>query len=123
MFFIDAGMARVFARQQVAANNKGESFSLKQVFSVFNKNTMITLGLMSVLSVCIFSAVYAVHVNRDLYSRLEMIQNKRDFYQAQWSQLLLEQSALTAQGRVEKIARDDLDMVIPRTEEIIQIRQ
>ncbi len=122
MFFIDVGMSKAFVQQQVTVNDVDPS-SWRRLFALFNKNILITLSLTVVLSACIFSAVYAVHINRELYSQLEIIQEKRDFYQAEWSQLLLEQSALSAQGRVEQIAREDLAMVAPRTEDTIQIRK
>ena len=39
----------------------------------------------------------------------------------QWSQLLLEQSALSAHGRVEKLAAERFSMVVPGRQDIVLV--
>ncbi len=123
MFLVDAGLLK-----SLPANLKSEQASASTLSSsvageVFTRPVLVTLCLMGVLTACIFASVYAVHSNRALYTQLETVLDERDFYQAQWSQLLLEQSALTAPGRVEQIARNKLHMVLPSTDEIVVIRK
>jgi cell division protein FtsL len=65
--------------------------------------------------------VVAAHENRTLFNTLAELQGERDRYQREWSQLLLEQSALSAHGRVEKLAAERLGMVVPGREDIVLV--
>ena len=64
-----------------------------------------TLVLVSALGV-----VYAKHKNRKLYAELAVLQKQRDNMDVEWGRLQLEQSTWATHGRIEKIARQKLNM-------------
>jgi cell division protein FtsL len=69
------------------------------------------LALMSVLVlVSALGVVFAKHQNRKLYAELAALQKQRDAMEVQWGRLQLEQSTWATHGRIEKIARQRLNM-------------
>ena len=78
------------------------------------------LGLL-VLSSAI-SVVYAKHLHRGLHIQLQQLQQERDKYHVEWTQLLLEQGTLGSDLRVEKVAREQLGMIIPPPNQIVVIK-
>jgi cell division protein FtsL len=82
---------------------------------------VVTLGLAVFLIGSAIGGAVSAHQNRELYNALSELQVERDAYQRQWSQLLLEQSALSAHGRIERKAVDEFDMVVPGREHIVLV--
>ena len=78
------------------------------------------LGLAVVLSAT--GVVYAKYSSRVNFAELESIRTKRDAVDVEWGRLQLEQSTWATHGRVEKIARERLNMRIPSVEEVKVIR-
>lgn len=68
------------------------------------------------------AAVYVKHENRKLFMELQALYDVRDELEAQWGRLLLEQSTLVGQKRVERLARERLGMVIPSPAEVVIIK-
>ncbi|MFL2840396.1 MAG: cell division protein FtsL [Pseudohongiellaceae bacterium] len=69
------------------------------------------------------AVIYAVNESRHLLNELQILENKRNALQVEWGQLLLEQSSLVSQGRVEDIAITELGMKIPAMENMVMVRQ
>ena len=65
--------------------------------------------------------IYAKHKARTLHIKLQNIYAECSELNTEWSKLLLERSTLLADFRVEKLARDNLNMINP--EQIHIIRQ
>lgn len=78
------------------------------------------------LSVLIFlssmGVVYSKHVSRQLFSQLQSLQNKRDELHVEWSQLLLEQGTWATDVRVERVAREHLNMLVPSPDTVVVLR-
>lgn len=68
------------------------------------------------------AATYIKHENRRLFMELQALYEARDDLDEEWGRLLLEQSTLVGQGRVERLARERLGMVIPDPAEVIIIK-
>jgi cell division protein FtsL len=66
--------------------------------------------------------VYARHESRRLFADLHLLTQKRDEMNVEWGQLLLEQSTWGAHGRVEQLAREQLQMRIPMPKERIIVK-
>lgn len=81
--------------------------------SLKQRQALISAGLVLVLLVSALGVVVSAHENRELFNTLSQLQTERDDYQREWSQLLLEQSALSAHGRVEQLAAERFGMVVP----------
>ncbi len=94
----------------------------RQVFqTTVETRVLVTLALVVVLTASAISVVVSAHDNRKLVNALSGLQDQRDAYQREWSQLLLEQSALSAHGRVEKLAAERFNMVVPGREDIVLV--
>ena len=87
---------------------------------------MKTLMAFMVLTLVIgsaFSVVYAKHQSRKLFVEVQQIKKQIDVLNVEWGQLQLEQSAWSAHGRIERIARKRLAMTIPLADEVVYVRQ
>jgi cell division protein FtsL len=84
------------------------------------------LGL-AVLTLMVFCSaigvVYNKHLSRQLFTQLQAQQQEVDSLQVEWSQLLLEQGTWASDARVEKVAREHLQMVLPEPNEVVVITQ
>ena len=90
-------------------------------YGLWDARVMITLLMLVILTVSALSVVYASHLNRSLYGTLTDLRDERDAYQRQWTQLLLEQSALSAHSHVEGRATRELGMKVPAREDIVVV--
>lgn len=77
---------------------------------------------MAVLWIALLAAAIAVvwskHEARSLFIELQRLNAERDRLDIEWGQLKLEQSAFAMHGRVEQTARVNLQMVVPRPDEV-----
>jgi cell division protein FtsL len=77
---------------------------------------------MPVLGVLLLGSAIAVvwskHEQRSLFIELQRLHAERDRLDIVWGQLKLEQSAWAMHGRVEQTARVNLQMVVPRPDEV-----
>jgi cell division protein FtsL len=62
--------------------------------------------------------IYAKHEARSRFNELQQLTQQRDDLDIEWGQLQLEQSTWATHGRVERVARDDLRMVIPQASDL-----
>lgn len=73
----------------------------------------LNIFLFVMLMICGLSIVTARHEARKLFMEQEREQRLTEQLGNEWSQLQLEQGTLATSARVEKIAREELDMVAP----------
>ena len=66
--------------------------------------------------------IYTLHESRSLFLQLEQLSKQRDEAMAEWSRLQIEQATFADASRVERIARERLDMTSPEQLEILVIR-
>ncbi|HEY0685542.1 MAG TPA: cell division protein FtsL [Steroidobacter sp.] len=74
--------------------------------------------LWAVLLAAAISVVWSKHEARSLFIELQGLHAERDRLDIEWGQLKLEQSAWAMHGRVEQTARVNLQMVVPRPDEV-----
>ena len=78
--------------------------------------------LIAVLWVAVLASalgvVYGKQEARNRFSELQKLTTARDDLDIEWGQLQLEQSTWATHGRVERVARDDLRMVIPQASDL-----
>lgn len=65
---------------------------------------------------------YSVHKSRVYLNQLQTLQVERDHLEVEWGQLLLEQQAWGAYGRIGKVATDELGMRTPAPHEVMMVR-
>ena len=82
-------------------------------------------SLMTIVVVAVFvSALLVVglrHQARLLSAQLQVLQVARDALNTEWGKLLLEEGAWSEHRRVETAARQQLDMAIPESNQIVVI--
>lgn len=66
--------------------------------------------------------VYSKHAMRKSFIELQSMQYNFDELQIEWGRFQLEQSAWATHGRVEKIAREKLNMDLVHTERLVFLK-
>ncbi|WP_295456057.1 cell division protein FtsL [uncultured Thiodictyon sp.] len=72
------------------------------------------------------SGVWVVHtkyLTRLHFSQLQDLRAQRDALDVQWNRLRLEEAALSTDVRVERKARDELGMYLPRVGDVMLIEE
>lgn len=83
-----------------------------------------TLGFILLLIVVLASALTVVYIkslNRQLFIELQALQQTRDQLHVEWGQLLLEQNTWAAPARIQAVAQQQFNMVIPAAKDIAVI--
>jgi len=87
-----------------------------------NMAQMVLLLLLAANVLTALSVVRARHGNRTEFVELQELEARRDALEVEWGQLQLEQSAWATHGRIEQVARRELDMVIARGSDVVVLR-
>ena len=77
----------------------------------------IALGL-ALIWLSALAVVFLKFENRRLFSELQSLQTQMDVLHREWTQLLLEQSTWVQNQRVERLAKEKLNMRMPKPDEI-----
>lgn len=64
------------------------------------------------------AVVWSKHQSRGLFVELQKLQAERDALDNEWGRLRLEQSTSASYGRVEQIAREQLQMLAPSPKDV-----
>ncbi len=83
---------------------------------------VITLLFSLVLASAVL-LVYSKHQSRKLFVEVEQLRYEVDALNTEWSQLQLEQSAWSGHGRIERVARKQLSMIMPESGDVIFVQQ
>lgn len=67
------------------------------------------------------AVVASTHQTRERVSRLETLRREASELQVVWGQYMLEQSTWAAYGRVERLAREELNMHLPEDDDIVMV--
>ena len=82
---------------------------------------VVTLLFVLVL-VSALMLIASKHQSRKLFVELQQLNYQIDELNTEWGRLQLEQSAFSDHGRIERIARTRLSMVMPPSDEVIFIK-
>ena len=63
--------------------------------------------------------IYTTFTSRHLLNALQQQEKERNDLQVEWGQLLLEQSSIVAQCKVEELAVAELDMEVPDMNKVV----
>ncbi len=83
------------------------------------------VSLILLIGLSMYSAIQIVVVrqeNRVLFIELQTLRDTRKRLDEEWSQLLLEQATWGTHGRVEQIARQQLQMINPPSNKVYGIQ-
>ncbi len=84
---------------------------------------LVVTVLFSLVLASAIVLVYSKHQSRKLFVELQQMKHQVDALNTEWSQLQLEQSAWSGHGRIERIARKKLLMVMPEPGEVVFVKQ
>ncbi|MCW8828403.1 MAG: cell division protein FtsL [Gammaproteobacteria bacterium] len=83
---------------------------------------LMVLLLAAAVFASALGVVFSTHESRRLFVELQALQKVRDEMNAQWGRLQLEQSTWATHGRIERIANEKLDMIIPPPGAVVIVR-
>lgn len=78
---------------------------------------LICIAVASALGV-----VYTKYRTRMLFADVERLQQSLEAYEEEWGQLQLDQNTWAEHGRIEKMARSRLGMMLPARTSIIYVK-
>ncbi|WP_110340740.1 MULTISPECIES: cell division protein FtsL [unclassified Nitrosomonas] len=78
----------------------------------------LNIFFMFVLIACALGVVTSQHTARKLFMALENEKEIEQKLDVEWGRLQLEQSTLIMHGRIERIAREHLNMMVPAASSI-----
>jgi cell division protein FtsL len=87
-----------------------------------NKQGLLVLMIFVVLASAV-AVIEAKHESRKRFVALQVLEKARDQMNVEWGQLQLEQGTWATNSRVERIAREQLHMVIPKMEDVVIVNQ
>lgn len=96
--------------------------AMRQVFGnvrVGGKFWLLLFLLLAGICATALGVVLTTFNSRHLLNQLQKLEQERNQLQVEWSQLLLEQSSLVAQGRMEDAAMTQLGMEAPVMEQVV----
>lgn len=83
---------------------------------------MLPAALVVLIVVSALAVTWSVHRSRALTGEQQELQAAQDRLRMEWGQLQLEYSTWGSYPRVERLAREELDMQLPGTEDRVVIR-
>ncbi len=66
--------------------------------------------------------VYAKYASRKYFVELQTYLAERDLIEVEWGRLQLEQRTWARHGRIERTARERLQMTVPSADDVVVIR-
>lgn len=87
-----------------------------------SRQSLLAVALLWVLVVVSALAVVAsTHATRTQVNELETLRREAAELQVVWGQYMLEQSTWAAYGRVERVAREELNMRLPEVDDVVMV--
>lgn len=69
-----------------------------------------------------FGIVSVTYNTRTQFAELEQLRSEHQLLLENWGRLLLEESAFSSPSRVERVAREELGMIRPANENIMELK-
>lgn len=82
------------------------------------RNRLLFAALVMAVMASAVGAVYAKHENRKLFMELQALTEERDQLEVDWSRLEIEQSTWSTHARVEQLARGEMRMRNPSSDDL-----
>jgi cell division protein FtsL len=80
-------------------------------------------GLLLAVSLSAIAVAHTKFQTRIHFSELQGLRAERDALDVEWNRLRLEEAALSSQAIMERRARDELGMYVPRMEDVLLIEE
>ncbi len=87
--------------------------------SAHNASVFILLALVLVSGMAV---VHSTFKNRYAMHELQQLRNQHNELEVQWGQLLIEQSTFGLEGRIERLAQEQLNMQVPDWSGVVMLQ-
>lgn len=94
-----------------------------RTFVLNGRQWLLTSALMMLAFMSAAAVVYTTHQGRVKTNALQELEHERNALQVEWGRLLLEQSSLVSQGRIETRAIRELGMKVPESGNVVIMRK
>lgn len=78
----------------------------------------LTIALLVLVLISAFGVIQVTYQTRVQFAELESLRRQNQGLEEQWGRLLLEESAFSSPARVERLARDELEMSEPGEDQV-----
>ncbi|MGL5741678.1 MAG: cell division protein FtsL [Legionella sp.] len=95
--------------------NQGTLFNGQLADMQMSKSLYMLMVLLVAVLLSALAVVYSTNSYRVTLNQVEQQEQQTHYLQLQWGQLLLEQASLATPARVEELASEKLQMVLPTT--------
>ena len=75
-------------------------------------------ALISVVMASAIAGIYAKHESRKLFTELQSLNTERERREVDWGRLQIEQGTWSTYGRVEQLAREQMQMHTPQPDQV-----
>jgi len=82
---------------------------------------LVVMTLLGLVLISALSLVWSRHETRVLFVELQSLESERDEMNVDWGRLQLEQSAWATKARIERLAREELEMQRPVDLEMVLV--
>lgn len=86
------------------------------------RQLFVLLLLTSLVLLTAIFVVYAKYASRKYFVELQTYLAQRDMIDVEWGRLQLEQRTWARHGRIERIATEQLKMLIPSADDVVIIK-
>ncbi len=83
---------------------------------------VLLILLMILLVASALAVIKSKYNSRQKFIEIQELEKKLDQYEVEWGRLQLEMTTLAEHGRIEKLARTKLGLVMPLREKIIYVK-
>lgn len=87
--------------------------------------SFVSKWLYCFVSICLlasaFAVIYTKHLSRQLFAQLQLLEQETESLQTEWRQLLVEQATWIRDARVERVAKERLQMRVPEPSQIVVV--
>ncbi len=87
-----------------------------------SKQLMLQLVLLFSILGSALAVVYATNVHRETFMALQSADRNQQQLQLRWGQLVLEQASLATPARVQELATEKFQMVLPANNQTVMLR-
>jgi cell division protein FtsL len=87
-----------------------------------SKQLMLQLLMLLAVLVSALAVVFTTNVHRETFMTLKSEEMKQQQLQLRWGQLLLEQASLATPARVQELATEKFQMVLPSNGQTVMLR-
>lgn len=87
-----------------------------------SKQLMFPLMLLFSILASALMVVYSTNVHRETFTQLQLAERHGQLLQLRWGKLLLEQASLATPARVQELATEKFQMVLPADNQTVMLR-